>query len=222
MFLHEHRHAPIIYADTKKIIVGTLPPPRFSTNDLKIDDVFFPYGSRDGNLWKALSEIFDLDLVYENTEFAIQQRSDFLKKNNIGICDIVHSCKREKIDASDVGMSDVILRDILGYIKEYKNIDTIIFTGGASKNGPEYFLRQILKKEKISITLDKSDIPKVHSFIFDNREIKTISLTSPSNAANRFIGSNAYYKEQKKLNPLYTTFDFRKEQYQLVFKNTQS
>ena len=80
MFSHEHPHAPIFYGNTKKIIVGTLPPPRFSTNDLKIDDVFFPYGSRDGNLWKALSDIFDLGLVYENTQYAIKQRSDFLKK----------------------------------------------------------------------------------------------------------------------------------------------
>ena len=197
--------------------MGTLPPPRFSTNDLKVDDVFFPYGSRDGNLWKALSDIFNLGLIYENTEYAIKQRSDFLKKNKIGICDIVHSCEREKVDASDIGMSSVILRDILAYLKEYKNIDTIIFTGGASKNGPEYFLRKTLKEQKITMTLLKADIPKVHSFTFDDREIKTISLTSPSNAANRFIGSNSYYKEQKRLNPDYTTFDFRKEQYELVF-----
>ena len=218
MFLHKHPHAPIFYENTTKVIVGTLPPPRFSTHDLKIDDVFFPYGSRDGNLWKALSDIYNLNLVYENTQYAIQQRDDFLKKNCIGICDIVHSCKREKIDASDIGMSDVVLRDILGYLKKYKKIDTLIFTGGASKNGPEYFLRKILKKEKITISLVSSEIPKVHSFIFENREIKTISLTSPSNAANRFIGSNTYYKKQKQLNPLYTTFDFRKEQYELVFR----
>ena len=219
MFLHKHPHPPIFYTDTKKIIMGTLPPPRFSTNELKVDDVFFPYGSRDGNLWKALSDIFNLNLVYENTQYAIEQRNDFLKKNKIGICDIVHSCEREKVDASDIGMSNVILRDILSYLKEYKNIDTIIFTGGASKNGPEYFLRQILKEQKIAMTLISAEIPKVHSFMFESREIKTISLTSPSNAANRFIGSNAYYKEQKKLNPSYTTFDFRKEQYKLVFNN---
>lgn len=218
MFLHEHPHSPIFYENTTKIIVGTLPPPRFSTNELKSDDVFFPYGSRDGNLWKALSDIYKLDLKYENTKFAIKQRDDFLKQHRIGICDIVHSCKREKVDASDIGMSDVILRDILGYLKAYKNIDTIIFTGGASKNGPEYFLRQILKKEKINISLVSSDIPKIHRFMFEGREIKTISLTSPSNAANRFIGSNSHYKKQKKLNPSYTTFDFRKEQYERVFK----
>lgn len=84
--------------------------------------MMFSYGSRDGNLWKALSDIFNLNLVYENTQYAIKQRNDF--------------------------------------------------------------------------------------------------LTSPSNAANRFIRSNAYYKKQKKFNPSYTTFDFRKEQYALVFNNT--
>ncbi|MEA1981944.1 MAG: uracil-DNA glycosylase family protein [Campylobacterota bacterium] len=217
MFLHKHPHPPIFYENTKKIIMGTLPPPRFSTNDLKADDVFFPYGSRDSNLWRALSDTFDLNLVFENTQDAIKQRSDFLKRSHIGICDIVHSCEREKVDASDIGMSSVVLRDILAYLKEYKSVDTIVFTGGASKNGPEYFLRKILKEQKITMTLLQADIPKVHSFTFDGREIKTISLTSPSNAANRFIGSNAYYKEQKKLNPSYTTYDFRKEQYKLVF-----
>jgi hypoxanthine-DNA glycosylase len=217
LFLQVHPHAPIIYENTKKIIVGTLPPPRFSKNELKVEDVFFPYGSRDGNLWKAISDIFALDLVYLNTKKAIKQRKDFLKKHHIGVCDIVHSCHREKVDASDIGMSNVVLRDILKYIKEYKNIDTIIFTGGASKNGPEYFLRQILKKENITMILLNANIPKVHSFRYANREIKTISLTSPSNAANRFIGSNADYKLQKKLNPSYTTFDFRKEQYERVF-----
>lgn len=200
--------------------MGTLPPPRFSTDDLKEDDVFFPYGSRDSNLWRVLSDIFDLNLVFENTQEAIKQRNDFLKRSYIGICDIVHSCEREKVDASDIGMSNVILRDILAYLNEYKSVDTIVFTGGASKNGPEYFLRKILKEHKIPITLLQADTPKIHSFIYDGREIKTISLTSPSNAANRFIGSNAYYKEQKKLNPNYTTYDFRKEQYELVFNNS--
>ncbi len=72
-------------------------------------------------------------------------------------------------------MSDIELRDILGYLKKFNSIETIIFTGGNSKNGPEFFLRQILKKEKIEFKLLSNDIPKVHNFIFDNRVIKTIS-----------------------------------------------
>lgn len=217
MFHHFHPYEPFIKSNTKKIIVGTLPPPRFCTKEYKENDVDFCYGSQDGLLWKSLDVIFDLNLEYKNTKEEIKKRKDFLISNNIGVCDIVNTCKREKVDASDIGMSDIELRDILGYLKKFKAIETIIFTGGNSKNGPEYFLRQILKKENIEFKQVSKEIPKVHSFIFDNREIQTISLTSPSNAANRFIGSNSFYKEQKKINPNYTTFDFRVEQYKKVF-----
>ncbi|KAB7887528.1 uracil-DNA glycosylase family protein [Poseidonibacter ostreae] len=217
MFHHFHPYEPFIKSNTKKIIVGTLPPPRFCTKEYKENDVDFCYGSQDGLLWKSLDVIFDLNLEYKNTKEEIKKRKDFLISNNIGVCDIVNTCKREKVDASDIGMRDIELRDILGYLKKFKAIETIIFTGGNSKNGPEYFLRQILKKENIEFKQVSKEIPKVHSFIFDNRDIQTISLTSPSNAANRFIGSNSFYKEQKKINPNYTTFDFRVEQYKKVF-----
>ncbi|RXJ91880.1 DNA glycosylase [Arcobacter sp. CECT 8983] len=220
MFHHFHPYKPYLNKDTKKIIVGTLPPPRFCTREFKQNDVDFCYGSQDGLLWKCLDEIFSLNLIYNQSKEAITMRKEFLDKNQIGICDIVESCKREKINASDLGMSEIILRDILNYLYEYKNIDTLIFTGGNSKNGPEYFLRQILKKQKIKFELVSSDIPKEHKFFFDNRQIKTISLTSPSNAANRYIGSNKLFKERKLQNPNYTTFDFRLEQYSKVFKTT--
>ena len=221
MFEHFHPYKPFLHEDTKKIIVGTLPPPRFCTGEYKKEDVLFCYGSQDGLLWRCLDKIFDLNLLYNNSQEAVTQRKKFLIKNKIGICDIVDSCKRQKIDASDLGMSHIQLRDILGFIKKYINIDTIIFTGGNSKNGPEYFLRQVLKKQNIKYELICSDIPKVHQFVHDNRVIRTISLTSPSNAANRSIGANAYYKEKKKLNPKYSTFDFRVEQYKKVFEGNR-
>ena len=219
MFHHFHPYEPFLNTNTKKIIVGTLPPPRFCTKEYKPNDVDFCYGSQDGLLWKSLDVIFDLNLEYKNTKEEIAKRKEFLISQKIGVCDIVNTCKREKVDASDIGMRDIELRDILGYLKKFKTIETIIFTGGNSKNGPEYFLRQILKKEKIEFIQVSNEIPKVHSFFFDDREIQTISLTSPSNAANRFIGSNSYYKEQKIRNPNYTTFDFRVEQYRKVFMN---
>lgn len=218
MFLHFHPYKPFLNKDTKKIIVGTLPPPRFCTKEYKLNDVDFCYGSQDGLLWKTLDVIFNLNLKYQNTKEEIEKRKNFLISQKIGVCDLVETCKRKKIDASDLGMSDVKLRDILKYLEEYINIDTIIFTGGNSKNGPEYFLRQILKKEEIEFILISSEMPKIHKFIYKNRIIKTISLTSPSNAANRFIGSNSLYKENKKKNPNYSTFDFRVEQYKKVFK----
>ncbi len=218
MFKHFHPYKPYLNKDTKKIIVGTLPPPRFCNKEFKKEDVNFCYGSKDNLLWQVLDKIYDLDLLFDNSKSAVIQRKNFLDKNQIGICDIVDSCERSKIDASDLGMENIVLRDMLYYLKEYKNIDTLIFTGGNSKNGPEFFLRKLLKKQDIKFELINNEVPKLHKFYFENREFKTISLTSPSNAANRYIGSNLLYKKRKKENTKYTTFDFRMEQYSKVFK----
>ncbi len=216
MFFHFHAYKPFIFKDTKSLIIGTLPPPRFCTKQLKQKDVDFSYGSQDNLLWQVLDKIYNLNLLYDNSKKAIQQRKEFLIKQNIGICDIVESCFREKIDASDLGMKNIKLRDILKYLKEYKNIQKIIFTGKNSKNSPEYFFRKtILDNYKLE-KIENSKI-RTHKLIFNNRQILVYSLTSPSNAANRSIGANELFKQKKVLNPNYNSFDFRYEEYKLAF-----
>jgi hypothetical protein len=116
-------------------------------------------------------------------------------------------------------MKNVVLRDLISYLKAHTGIETILFTGGNSKNGPEYFFRKHLKGKGLSLQLISHDIPKVHEFKLDNstRTIRTISLTAPSGPANRAIGSTDLYKQRKQLNPEYNTMDFRVEQYQSFF-----
>lgn len=41
IFKHIHPYEPFIDNSTEKLIVGTLPPPRFTTGDLKEGDVNF-------------------------------------------------------------------------------------------------------------------------------------------------------------------------------------
>lgn len=218
MFLHKHPYPPFIPSKATKLIVGTLPPPRFSIGNLKSDDVNFCYGSRDGQLWKILDEIFNLNLKYENTQEAILQRKTFLKTENIGICDIVESAEREKIDASDLGMQNTVLRDLIGYLKQYPNVDTLLFTGGNSKNGPEYFFRKHLKDHNLKLELVNNDIPRIHQFRLNERTIRTVSLTAPSGSANRAVGSMPLYQQLKSKNPEFTTLDFRVMQYSSFFK----
>lgn len=222
MFFHYHPYEPILNNSTKLLIVGTLPPPRFCQKEFKPKDVNFCYGSQDNLFWQILNNIFNLNLTFYNSTEAINERKEFLINNKIGVCDIVESCYRNKFDASDLTMENIILRDILKYLKDYKNIETIIFTGGNSKNSSEYFFKRVLKKNNIKIELINKNLPKQHRFIFDNRIITTISLTSPSNAANKSIGANIYYKQKKEENPKYTTFDFRIEQYKKVFLTQES
>lgn len=146
MFFHKHPYPPFIHSDSTKLIIGTLPPPRFSTGDLLERDVNFCYGSYYNSLWLYIDRIYDLGLLFDNSEEAVQQRKQFLKDHKIGICDIVESAEREKIDASDLGMTNIKLRNLIGYLQDYPKVNTILFTGGNSKNGPEYFFREQLRE----------------------------------------------------------------------------
>ncbi|MCM4155931.1 uracil-DNA glycosylase family protein [Gramella sp. AN32] len=215
MFYHTHPYPPFIPASATKLIVGTLPPPRFTSRKLKPDDVDFCYGSKDGLLWPILDKIFELNLLFDNSEKAVSQRKKFLTNRGIGICDIVECSTREKIDASDLGMQDVELREMIKILKKFPKIDTLIFTGGNSKNGPEYFFRKLLKDKypHIRLKLIDQSTPKIHEFLLDNRIISTVSLTAPSGAANISIGSSELYKALKKKNPDFNTVDFRVLQY---------
>lgn len=217
MFQHTHPYEPFFPEGATKLIVGTLPPPRFTSGALKEGDVDFCYGSISGLLWPVLDRIFDLNLKFETTSEAVAQRKNFLASRGIGVCDIVHSCKRDKIDASDLGMQHIELRDVVSYLHQYPKIDTLLFTGGNSKNGPEYFFRKHLKDYQLQLTLVSNDIPRIHSFQLEERTIKTVSLTAPSGAANRSIGSLQSYKDQKNQNPTFNTIDFRVMQYREFF-----
>lgn len=229
IFLHTHPYKPFLFPEATKLIVGTLPPPRFTTGDLKEGDVDFCYGSRDGQLWPILDEIFGLGLAFETTKQAVQQRKDFLWKRHIGICDIVKSAEREKLGASDLGLQNVELRNMFGYLHKYPNIDTLLFTGGNSKNGPEYFFRRYIKEFGVKLKLVSDQIPRIHEFVLpqpvritgnittEGRVIRTVSLTAPSGAANRAVGSMEVFKTMKSNNPEITTVDFRVLQYREYF-----
>jgi len=214
VFLHEHPYQPFIKKDTKKLIVGTLPPPRFSVGTLLEKDVNFCYGSYYNSLWLYLDKIHNLNLRYDNSQEAIDQRKAFLIKHQIGVCDIVASAEREKIDASDLGMQNIKLRNIIGYLKKHPSIETLLFIGGNSKNGPEYFFRKHIKEHSIQLELVCNEVPRVHQFSINKRIIKTVSLTSSSGSANRAIGSMPLYKQLIASNPKFNTFDFRVMQYQ--------
>lgn len=219
-FKHTHPYPPFLFAEATKLIVGTLPPPRFTTGDLKADDVNFCYGSRNGQLWKILDRIFNLGLVYETTEKAVQQRKSFLLKHKIGVCDIVESAEREKMDASDLGMQNVQLRDILKYLAQYPSIDTLLFMGGNSKNGPEYFFRKQLREYGLGFQMVSNQVPRIHQFVHpkSKKTVRSISLTAPSGTANRAIGSLEAFKAMKTKNAEFTTFDFRVLQYEPFFR----
>lgn len=219
MFEHKNPYPDFINENSTKLIVGTLPPPRFTTGELKEGDVDFCYGSRNGQLWPILNCLFKLNLKFETTTEAIEQRKQFLVNRGLGIINFVNSAKREKIDASDLGMKDVELCDMVAILQKYPKVDTLLFMGGNSKNGPEYFFRRHLKRYNLSLEVISNEVPRIHTFQLpkSSRNIRTVSLTAPSGAANRAVGSLDAYRKMKAEFPKKTTIDFRVEQYRPFF-----
>ncbi|WP_299225037.1 uracil-DNA glycosylase family protein [uncultured Psychroserpens sp.] len=222
MFFHKHPYEPFIKEDTTKLIVGTLPPPRFTTGNLLEKDVDFCYGSYYNSLWLFIDKIHNLNLRYDNSQAAIEERKEFLITHKIGVCDIVESAERDKIDASDLGMKNIKLRNLLNYLEDFPKIDTILFTGGNSKNGPEYFFRRHIKSYGLKLKVVSNEVPRIHQFEWPSdskkrRLIKTVSLTSGSGAANISISRLPLYKQLKAKNPKFNTFDFRVLQYRAFF-----
>lgn len=188
MFLHKHPYKPFIKDDTEKLIVGTLPPPRFSTGELIKKDVDFCYGSYYNSLWLYIDKIHNLGLHFENTNEAIKQRKNFLIKHKIGVCDIVDSCERTKIDASDLGMQNIQLRDLIGYLKQFPNVHTLLFTGGNSKNGPEYFFRKHLKGYGLKLEIISDTTPRMHQFLLP-RHAELVSASHPNDEISQSLYS---------------------------------
>ena len=89
--------------------------------------------------------------------------------------------------------------------------------GGNSKNGPEYLFRNHLRDQNMRLIKISDDRPRIHEFSIEGRKIKTVSLISPSSAANRSIGSYPDYKLKKSLDTKYSTLNFRIEQYKKHF-----
>jgi len=168
-------------------------------------------------LWPVLDHLFSLGLCYDNSREAVGQRLAFLERERIGICDIVESCRRKRLDAADVTMEAIELRDVVAVLQSHSTLQTVIFTGGSSKNGPEHLFRRQLAGYGLALAGVDPEIPRRHRFQLAGRTILTVTLTSPSNAANRAIGATPGSKRGKAENPGYTTFDFRLEQYRRVF-----
>ncbi len=222
LFYHRHPYRIFLPEGCHNLIIGTLPPPRQSTGALKKRDVDFCYGSCDNQLWPVLAKLFQLELLYDNSLEAVMQRKELLISIKTGICDIVESCQREEVNAQDLGMKNVVMRDIFVQLQNCSTIKQLIFTGGNSKNGPEYFFRKQAGAKGIKLEKIENTVPRKHRFLFQDRTIQTVSLTSPSNAANRAIGSTALYKQRKRLQPDFTPFDYRVEQYGKVFLGKKS
>ena len=111
---YEHPFDPILFSDTKILILGTFP----SLDSFKYD---FYYAHRRNQFWKILSEIYNMPAETKEERIAL------LKHAKTGLYDIVASCERQ--NSSDANLRNCTLTDIPAILKTHPNIELIAFTG---------------------------------------------------------------------------------------------
>lgn len=131
-----HPYEPYIPKGVTKLIIGTMPPMRFCTEQQKLDklDVRFYYGSHKNHFWKLVEEATGTKFDFENTEIAIQQRKELLKKLNMGITDIIESCIHVGGKSDDKSLTILKYKPIVELLMKHPDITTLICTSTFVKN----------------------------------------------------------------------------------------
>jgi hypoxanthine-DNA glycosylase len=110
----EHPFEPIIFKDTKTLILGSFPSIQSVKND-------FYYAHPRNQFWKILSAV---------TKYPINNRDQkiwLLKESRLGLWDMLASCSRE--NSLDSSLEDEVVNDIPALLEKYTSIESIAFTG---------------------------------------------------------------------------------------------
>jgi hypoxanthine-DNA glycosylase len=112
-----HNIDPVFDKDSKILILGSFP-------SVKSREKQFYYGHPQNRFWKVLSTIFNEELPQK-----IEEKKQFLLKNNIAVWDVIKSC--DITGSSDSSITNVNINDIYR-ILNFANIKTIYINGDKS------------------------------------------------------------------------------------------
>jgi len=192
-----HPFEPYIPENATKLIIGTIPPPRFAEKKLSTNDVNFYYGSEDNNFWNILGEITKIDFKKENSIQEIEKRQNFLNDNGIGICDIILKTNRKNSNSAlDIDLENIEHLNIIHEILiKYPKIDTLLYTSKFVKTQMTQLLKHTYSKE---ICHQSTEDKKKKSLIIDKKEYSVVILYSPSRNANRRVSTEERKEQYKK------------------------
>jgi len=111
--------APISYADTTILILGTLPGER----SLQLGEY---YGHPRNRFWKIISAITNNDLPV-----SYPGKKDLLQRSKIGVWDVAHKANRK--GSLDNAIKDEEPNDLDNFITKHKNLKVICFNGKKSQ-----------------------------------------------------------------------------------------
>ena len=113
-----HPFKPIVYKDTKILILGSFPSIKSFEND-------FYYAHPSNKFWKILEAV---------TTYPVNNRDQklwLLKECHLGLWDMIQACSRE--NSLDSSLENEKVNDIESFLEEHPSIQKIAFTGKKSE-----------------------------------------------------------------------------------------
>tara|TARA_B110000438_G_scaffold74485_1_gene74587 strand:+ start:1127 stop:1612 length:486 start_codon:yes stop_codon:yes gene_type:complete len=143
--------APIIYSDTKILIMGSLP----GKKSLELNQY---YGHARNRIWNILSYLTadDIPVNYED-------KLNLLRRNKIGLWDVAHSAHRK--GSLDSNIKNEAPNDIESLIDKYISIKVIGFNG---KKSEQMFYKYFTEKEEINYVPLPSTSPANMAISFED------------------------------------------------------
>lgn len=173
----KHPFDPVIFRDSKSILIGTLPPetsPFYFSNTPKT------------RLWDLLYTLDNKQDVVSKNKYllSIEEKLEILRNLNLSLTDIILEYDRR--DMNSVEDSKIIpysYRDILSLIKETK-ITQLLFL---YKNAALWFLHSLTGENPRSIGLlnYKIDFGEFHKLTLNEKEITCTILPMPLNRGRK-------------------------------------
>lgn len=201
-----HPYKPFIPVNATKLIIGTIPPHRFCTEECQLfeEDVKFYYGSKSNHFWRLISEVTNIQFDNRNTEQAIDQRKKFLTDRLIGITDIIESCDRVGCSPSDNDLRNPVYKDIKLLLANCPTIKTLIYTSKFVKTCINNVLITISYFNVKQNTRHRFDNDRnVQVLNISNRNYDIIILYSPSPRGLAGMGNNG---NERRLNQYIEVF----------------
>jgi G:T/U-mismatch repair DNA glycosylase len=193
-----HPYEPFNCIKADKIVLGSIPPPRFCDSKpkaLKDGDVDWFYGSNRNLFWILAAD------VAHNTLDTKEKRQNFCLLRSIGIVDIIKSCDRKVNNASDENIRNVIYTDMDKILRENQAEKLRLFF--TSQKVALWFIEAIKQKTGYKIAINLKNHSGFQQFNYYGRTFEAFILHYPS---TRKLGGSK--------NPL---SDRREPYYKLLF-----
>ena len=183
--IHPYNHEKFNLENAEILIIGSIPPHRFSEpKNLLCGDIDWYYGSKNNSFWDILKE------SCYNSQVALctkENQQKFCEDNKVGIFDMIQKCTRkEGCGSSDSDLYNIELIDACNIISQNKKDNLKLFF--TSIFAADLFC----KKTGVKIDLKNRQFQEI---AICDKKLKVIILYSPSPSWSR--GLNEEIRKDK-------------------------